>query len=109
MRLRPGTVGVLSAFLVLASAFYLIKSFAHPPVRGRAASPEAAVISLHQATARDWFSLPGIGVVMAERIIAKKKTARGFCRIEDLLQVKGIGRRKLERLRPWIDLKSKGE
>ncbi len=107
MRLRPGTVGVLSVFLALASGFCLIKSFAGRRVAGRIASPEAALISLHQATARDWFSLPGIGVTTAERIIAKKKVSPGFYRIEDLLQVKGIGRRKLERLRPWIDLQSK--
>jgi competence protein ComEA len=107
MRLRPGTVRVLTGFLTLACAFSLIKSFTVRPVSVRAASPEAALISLHQATARDWFSLPGIGIVIAERIIAKKKVNQGFYRIEDLLQVKGIGRRKLERLRPWIDLKNK--
>jgi len=43
--------------------------------------------------------LPGIGPVIAERIASARSDKRLFTRWEDLLQVRGIGPKKLEQLR----------
>ncbi len=51
-------------------------------------------ISLNRATAAELESLPGIGPVYAERIIA----ARPFDSVEDLLRVRGIGPATFERV-----------
>ena len=75
-----------------------------PPVHGlRPVHREAArQIDLNQATASDLQALPGIGPKLAQRVI-DHRTARGpFGKIEDLQQVKGIGRKKFDRLRPHV-------
>ena len=59
-------------------------------------------VDLNHATASDLQGLPGIGPKLAQRVI-DHRTARGpFGKIEDLQQVKGIGRKKFDRLRPHV-------
>ncbi|MBM4178566.1 MAG: helix-hairpin-helix domain-containing protein [Ignavibacteria bacterium] len=47
--------------------------------------------------------LPGVGPATAELIITAR-TQRKFTSIEDLLDIKGIGKKKLEKMRPYIIL-----
>lgn len=58
-------------------------------------------INLNTATQAELIALPGIGEAMANRILALRRVKR-FQRIEDLLQVRGIGQAKLEKLRPYV-------
>ncbi len=46
--------------------------------------------------------LPGIGEVIAKRIIEYRKSTGGFNSIEDILQVKGIGSKKFEKIKDII-------
>ena len=46
-------------------------------------------------------ALPGVGEATALRIMALRKV-QPFRRVEDLLQVRGIGQTKLEKLRPYV-------
>jgi len=48
--------------------------------------------------------LPGIGAVKAAAIVAYRVAQGPFLAVDDLLAVKGIGPRTLERLRPLITL-----
>jgi len=59
-------------------------------------------IDLNRAEARDLEALPGIGPVLARRIVGHRDRHGPFHRLEDLLQVEGIGPRLLERLRAGI-------
>lgn len=47
-------------------------------------------------------ALPGIGPVLAGRIVQTRGRMGGFRRVEDLLAVPGIGPRLLARLRPRL-------
>lgn len=58
-------------------------------------------LDLNNATAAELVALPGIGPAMANRILALRRTRR-FYKVEDLLQVRGIGQAKLEKLRPYV-------
>lgn len=58
-------------------------------------------VHVNSATAEQLEQLPGIGPAMASRIITARK-GRKFTSVEDLLDVKGIGKKKLEKLRPFI-------
>ncbi|NUQ39451.1 MAG: helix-hairpin-helix domain-containing protein [Caldilineales bacterium] len=62
--------------------------------------PAAAtqILDLNHATAAELETLPGIGPKTAEAIIA----GRPYGSVEDLLRVKGIGEKTLEKLRPFI-------
>lgn len=60
-------------------------------------------VNLNKATVEELDALPGIGPAMARRIIEMRQKKR-FTTVEDLLQVKGIGKAKLERLREFIEV-----
>jgi competence protein ComEA len=68
---------------------------------------EAAVtadgkVRINVATEPDLRRLPGIGATRAKAILALRERLGRFRRPEDLLRVKGIGRRMLGRLRPLL-------
>ncbi|XWN36551.1 MAG: phospholipase D-like domain-containing protein [Balneola sp.] len=48
--------------------------------------------------------LPGIGKTYASRIIEYRTNYNGFSSIEDLLKIKGIGAKRLARIRPLITI-----
>ncbi len=77
---------------------------AGPPTGGRSAEPtgEAANVDLNAATAPELDRLPGIGPVLAARIVEHRRVHGDFRSPDELLSVPGIGPRLLERLRPRL-------
>ena len=67
---------------------------------GQRASGE--LIDLNEASAAQLESLPGIGEVTAVRIIEYRQENGGFKKIEELMNVRGIGERNFLRLRPLV-------
>lgn len=61
-------------------------------------------LDLNQASKEDLEALPGIGPVIAERILDYRQNHGPFKKIEDLDQVPGIGPKKLEQIKPYITL-----
>ncbi len=61
-------------------------------------------IDLNQATEEELVVLPGIGENLAARIVEYRIAKRGFSRLEELMEVRGIGRGKYERLKRFICL-----
>lgn len=62
-------------------------------------------LNINIATEQQLIDLPGIGKVTAERILDYRKETGEFTAIEDLIAIKGISRRKLERLSSIITTK----
>jgi len=60
------------------------------------------LISLNQADASLLEDLPGVGPVLAERIVAHREANGPFETVEDLLEVPGIGEAKLAAMRDSI-------
>lgn len=69
-------------------------------VAGVQAETGAERVSINSASAAVLQTLPRIGPAMAERIIQ----ARPFNTVDDLLNVKGIGEKTLDKLRPLVTL-----
>jgi competence ComEA-like helix-hairpin-helix protein len=59
-------------------------------------------IRLNSATGAELERLPGIGRVLAERIVAHRNRYGPFRRVEHLMIVRGISERKFRELRPLI-------
>ena len=59
-------------------------------------------ITINSADKELLCTLPGIGPVLEERILARRKTTGGFKTTGELLQIDGIGPRKLARIRQHI-------
>ena len=62
----------------------------------------AGSINLNTATASELQRLPRIGPKMAARILAHREAHGPFRRVQDLVQVRGIGTKTLARLAPYL-------
>ena len=59
-------------------------------------------LDLNSATASELDSLPGIGPVLAQNILARREENGPFSSPEDLLTVDGIGQKTLDKIEPYI-------
>ena len=53
-------------------------------------------ISINHADKEEIMALPGIGDVLADRILAYKEEHGNFSAVEELLNVEGLGKKRLE-------------
>ena len=67
----------------------------------KAASVSAA-INLNTATASQLESIPGIGAKTAERIIEYRQKNGAFKKVEDLMNVRGVGEKSFLKIKPLI-------
>ena len=66
---------------------------------------EASVqISINNADAKELEYLPGIGPALAHRIVEYRETKGGFRKLEDLKNVKGIGKKLYKKIVAYIKL-----
>lgn len=61
-------------------------------------------ININLAYASDLQLLPGIGEAMAERIIEYREQNNGFKNITDIMNVKGIGQKRFEKIKDYITI-----
>jgi len=64
--------------------------------------PPAAPINLNTATSDELQQVPGIGPVIAEKILQMRKAYGPFKSVDDLRAIKGIGPKRLEKMRKYL-------
>ncbi len=94
-------VGLVLAFVAAARAVDHVWGRGDLTVSGTGdATPLPARMNVKTSPAHELALLPGIGAQTADRIVRYRKEHGPFRSFEDLLGVKGIGPRTLERIRP---------
>ena len=87
----------------------LVASFLVPALAGAAGSESApsavhkgGLVNLNTATAEQIALLPRVGIKVAQRVIDYRKANGAFKRVEDLMQVKGIGEKQFLTLKSYL-------
>ena len=78
-------------------------------VEGEQSQPRevaAVTVDLNDGTSAELAHLPGIGPVLAGRIVAHRTSHGAFRRIKDLVLVPGIGAKRVEQLRPFVRVRA---
>lgn len=86
----------------LASPVYQGDQIVVPGPQLETQTEMGGLLSLNSATATDFETLPGVGPVLAERIVSYRDQNGRFQSVEDLLEVPGIGEAKLASIRDLV-------
>ena len=65
---------------------------------------EHGKLNINTASAQELMELPGIGEVIANRIIAHRQKFGPFSSVDDLLLIKGIGEARLNKIKDYITI-----
>ena len=64
--------------------------------------PPVHPVNLNSASAAELQQVPGIGPSTAEKILQMRKSYGAFKSVDDLLAIKGIGPKRLEKMRKYL-------
>ena len=94
---------VTAALLVAAQP---LTSSAQTKASGRTSSKAApaAAVNINTAPASELQTLPGIGAKVAERIVEYRQKNGPFKKVEDLMNVRGVGEKNFLKLKGQISV-----
>ena len=64
--------------------------------------PPAKPVNLNTATSEELQQVPGIGPVTAGKILQMRKSYGSFKSVDDLLAIRGLGAKRLEKMRKYL-------
>jgi competence protein ComEA len=106
---RNRTIATLVAVALLVGAGAAVTPLSATTKKPKESAGEgvAKPVDLNRATQQELTGVPGIGKVLAERIVKFRDRHGPFRRVEDLLKVKGIGEKSFDKLRPHVTVGKK--
>ena len=87
---RPVLVILVAGLLNLAS------------LSGATKKPPLKPVNLNTATSEELQQVPGIGPATADKILLMRKSYGSFKSVDDLLAIKGLGKKRLEKMRKYL-------
>ncbi len=94
----------LSFSVYLFVSFVGVENFKYNLISEKSSIAVVFPLDLNSASYGQLIQLPGIGPSYAQRIIEYRYNNNGFKSIEDLKNVKGIGDKKLNKIKPYLRL-----
>jgi competence protein ComEA len=97
-------LSIAAVVLLIAAHPYGAAAAAQQPARARAAAKPAVtgVINLNTASAKELEALPGIGAKTAALIVEYRQKNGPFKKIEELMNVRGVGEKSFLKLKAQI-------
>ncbi len=99
-------LGLALLLAVLTPLFFALPTpqaaFSQRPLAPAATSAPEERLDINQATAEQLDALPGIGEVLAERILQYREEHGGFSSTAELMEVKGIGASRFAAIEDYI-------
>jgi len=89
----------MKAFMLMVLVVSLMLSGQAGAAKRQSKTQVSGVVNLNTATPQQLDQLPGVGEKAAKRII-EYRTKTPFARAEELVKVKGFGKKKFEKLKP---------
>jgi competence protein ComEA len=90
---QPRRAVILCWFLALLLAAGASAATKKPPLRP---------INLNSATSDELQQVPGIGPATADKILQMRKSYGAFKSVDDLLAIRGIGKKRLDKMRKYL-------
>jgi competence protein ComEA len=107
MLLAIVAMAAIPAAAVAAQAAPAAKQGVAKPAKPAKAPASTAVVNINTATQAQLESLPGVGAKAAERILEYRQKNGQFKKVEDLMNVKGIGEKSFLKLKPRLTVTDK--
>ena len=95
--MHRATLGLAALLAILVAGQVALLAQSAAPAKA-----PAAVVNLNTATVEQLDALPGIGKAMAARIVEYRQKNGAFKKVEDLMNVRGIGEKNFLKLKPLI-------
>ena len=106
MGILSSTLALICMTTLVAAAQSAAPSQSKTPARApRAASTQ--VVNINTASASEFEALPGIGPKMAARIVEYRQKNGPFKKIEELMNVQGIGEKSFLKLKAQLTVAAK--
>jgi comEA protein len=64
--------------------------------------PPAKPVNINTANAEELQQVPGIGPATAQKILQMRKSYGAFKRVDDLLAIRGLGQKRLDKMRKYL-------
>ena len=94
-------VAALTAVVVMAAGATVHVQRGQPAPDEKSSAAQA-LLNLNVATAADLQKLPGIGPALANRILDYRQKNGGFKKVEELMNVQGIGEQSFLKIKPLV-------
>jgi competence protein ComEA len=102
-------LSTLAVAAVLAAHIQAQADGGRKPSAAAPTAKPAAMVNINTATAAEFEQLPGIGAKTAARIVDYRQKKGPFKKIEELMNVQGIGEKSFLKLRPQLTVGGKPE
>jgi competence protein ComEA len=99
--MHRATLGIASVLAILLATHVALVAQSAAPAGNQPKAP-AGVVNINTATAEQLDGLPGIGPAMATRIVEYRQKNGGFKKVEDLMNIRGIGEKNFLKLKPLV-------
>jgi competence protein ComEA len=98
------TLAVVAAAIAASPAVLSAQDKPAAASRATAKAVPAGPVNINTASAAEFEVLPGIGATMAARIVEYRQKNGPFKKIEDLMNVRGLGEKNFLKLKPQLTL-----